>query len=256
MSDTSSSSLEGIVEFLSSDNDLKVGPAILAVIAILGGMIVCMAGYRLFRPTVFCCGFTVGGLFLAGILETAFASMSWMPTASLIGFAIGGLIGGIMVLMLYSASIFLAGAAGGIMLAFTFNVSLGATIYPTNPDVVLVILAILLGILAGILALKLEKPVLITTTALVGAAVCIWGIGSFAGKYTNGAHLQQFRVENENGDWVYHIPAARWGYIAAMIVLFIAGMSVQITKTARGYDHRGQRESHGGIIKTSDHAAV
>ncbi|KAL4128614.1 hypothetical protein PRIC2_007598 [Phytophthora ramorum] len=255
MSDDSSSSLEGVTELLSSAKQLKVGPAVLAAIAILGGGIVCLAGYRLFRPTVFCCAFIIGGLFVAGIVETAFASMSWMPTASWIGFGIGGLIAGVVVLMLYSASIFLTGAAGGVMLAFTLNTSVGAKIYPNNPDVVLVVLAVVLGIVGGLLALKLEKPVLITTTAIVGATVCVWGVGYFAGDYPNGADLKQFRSQKANGDWVYNIPDAWWGYIAGMVVLFLLGMSVQIKKTARGYDHGGKTESHA-ISKPSGHAAV
>ncbi|KAK1941591.1 hypothetical protein P3T76_007457 [Phytophthora citrophthora] len=255
VSDDSSSSLEGVTELLSSAKDVKVGPAVLAAIAVVGGGIVCLAGYRLFRPTVFCCAFMIGGLFVAGIVESAFSSMSWMPTASWIGFAIGGVIAGVVVLMLYSASIFLAGAAGGVMLAFSINTSVGTKIYPDNPDVILVVLAVVLGIMGGILALKLEKPVLIATTAIVGATVCVWGIGYFAGDYPNGADLKQFRAQNDHGDWVYNIPDAWWGYLAGMIVLFILGMSVQIKKTARGYDHGGKTESHA-IGKSSANAAV
>uniref|UniRef100_M4BBZ3 Transmembrane protein 198 n=1 Tax=Hyaloperonospora arabidopsidis (strain Emoy2) TaxID=559515 RepID=M4BBZ3_HYAAE len=221
----------------------------------LVGLIVCLAGYRLFRPTVFCSAFVVGGLFLAGIIETAFASLDWMPTASWIGFAVGGLIAGVAVLFLYSASIFLGGAAGGVMLAFTLNTSVGTKIIPSNPDILLVILALLLGILGGILALKLEKPVLITATAIVGATVCVSGVGYFAGDYPNGADLKAFGKKNDDGNWVYHIPDAWWGYLGAMAVLFMLGMSAQIGKTARGYDHGGQRESHG-IKKNPDHAAV
>lgn len=251
----SSSSLEGVTELLSSAEHIKVGPAVLAAMAVVGGGVVCLAGYRLFRPTVFCCAFIIGGLFVAGIVETAFASMSWMPTASWIAFAIGGLAAGVLVLMLYSASIFLTGAAGGVMLAFSLNTSFGAKIYPSNPDVILVVLAVVLGIVGGLLALKLEKPVLITTTAIVGATVCVWGVGYFAGDYPNGADLKQFRSQNSNGDWVYTIPDAWWGYLGGMLVLFVLGMSVQIKKTARGYDHGGRTESHA-IAKPSGHAAV
>lgn len=254
-SSLSDSSLEGVTELLSSADGIQWGPAILAALAFFGGGVVCLAGYRLFRPTVFCCAFLVGGLFVARIIEAAFSSLSWMPTASWIGFAIGGVIAGVVVLMLYSASIFLTGAAGGIMLAFSINTSVGAEIYPTNPDVLLAILAILLGIIGGILALKLEKPVLIATTAFVGSTVCIWGVGYFAGGYPNGGDLKQFRSQDDKGDWVYDIPDAWWAYLASMIVLFIIGMYVQIQKTARGYDHGGQTGNHA-LAKNSGNAAV
>ncbi|RLN55254.1 hypothetical protein BBJ29_007116 [Phytophthora kernoviae] len=254
-SDDSSGSLEGVTALLSSAEHIKVGPALLAVLAAVGGAVVCFAGYRLFRPTVFCCAFLVGGLFVAGIVETAFASMSWMPTASWIAFGIGGLAAGVLVLMLYSASIFLAGAAGGVMLAFSLNTSFGAKIYPDNPDVILVVMAVVLGIVGGLLALKLEKPVLIATTSIVGATICVWGIGYFAGDYPNGADLKQFRSQNDKGEWVYNIPDAWWAYLAGMGVMFVLGVSVQIKKTARGYDHGGKTESHA-IGKSSGHAAV
>ncbi|KAF1774210.1 protein of unknown function DUF4203 [Phytophthora cactorum] len=64
--------------------------------------------------------------------------------------------------------------------------------------------------MGGILALKLEKPVLIATTAIVGATICVWGVGYFAGDYPNGADLKQFRAQNDKGDWVYNIPDAWW----------------------------------------------
>jgi hypothetical protein len=76
-SDDSSSSLEGVTELLSSAKHLKVGPAVLAAIAILGGGVVCVAGYRLFGPPGFCCAFMVGGLFVAGIVETALIRLCW-----------------------------------------------------------------------------------------------------------------------------------------------------------------------------------
>lgn len=96
---------------------------------------------------------------------------------------------------------------------------------------------------------------LITTTAIVGATVCVWGVGYFAGDYPNGADLKQFRARNDNGDWVYNIPDAWWGYLAGMVVLFLLGMSVQIKKTARGYDHGGKTESHA-VPKQKGNAAV
>ncbi|CAI5729434.1 unnamed protein product [Hyaloperonospora brassicae] len=250
-----SSSLEGVTGLLSSAKGIRVGKAMLAVVAVLGGLVVCFAGYRLFRPTVFASAFILGGLFVAGIIDTAFASLDWMPTASWIGFAIGGLIAGLAVLFLYSASIFLGGAAGGVMLAFTINTSVGTKIIPSNPDILLVILAVLLGILGGVLALKLEKPVLITTTAIVGATVCVWGVGYFAGDYPNGADLKEFGRKNDDGDWVYDMPDAWWGYLGATVVLFVLGVSAQATKTARGYDHGGTKEGHV-LTKNAGHAAA
>lgn len=227
-------------------SEIKVGPSFLAAAAIAVGLIICLAGYRLFRPTVFACGFVVGGVFLAGVAEAAFKSQEWMATASWIAFFLGGIALGSLVLYLYSAGIFLGGAAAGVLLAFTLNTSLGPKLYPENPDVVLVIMAVLFGIGAGVLALKIERPVLIVATAFVGAELFVAGIGYFAGNYPNGTDFDEFHTgEDENGEWVYEIPAAWWAYVAGELVLFIIGMVVQFKKTAHGQDHKQYRAGKG-----------
>lgn len=243
-------------EVLSSAKGIKVGPAILAALAIVGGGAVALAGYRLFRPTVFLCGFIIGGLFVAGVIEAMFDGKSWLPTASWVAFFVGGVIVGALVLYLYTASIFLAGAAGGVLLAFSLNTTFGTKIYPSNPDVVLVVLAVLLGIIGGILALKLEKPVIIVSTSLVGAETLVWGVGYFAGDYPNGADLKAFGKENDDGDWVYAIPDAWWGYLAGILVVFVLGLVVQFKKTAHGHHHGGKSSSSHAVSKPQGHAAV
>ncbi|TYZ67438.1 hypothetical protein PybrP1_012813 [[Pythium] brassicae (nom. inval.)] len=126
---------------LDQASEVKVGPGLVAAVAIGVGLVICLAGYRLFRPTIFACGFVVGGVFLAGVAEAMFKNQTWMATASWIAFVIGGLALGSLVLFLYNAGIFLGGAAAGVMLAFTLNTSLGPKLYPDNPNVVLVVMA-------------------------------------------------------------------------------------------------------------------
>lgn len=239
--------------------EVKIGPGFLAAIAIGAGLAICLAGYRLFRPTVFACGFVVGGVFLAGVAEAAFKNHTWMATASWVAFFLGGLALGSLVIYLYSAGIFLGGAAAGVMLAFTLNTSLGPKLYPENPDVVLVIMAVIFGIAAGVLALKLERPVLIVATAFVGAEMFIAGVGYFAGKYPNGTDFDEFRTkaEDDSGDhWVYEIPGAWWAYVGGAIALFVLGMVVQFKKTAHGQDHSKHRAQKGALQQGNPHSAV
>jgi hypothetical protein len=191
---------------------------------------------------VFACGFVVGGVFLAGVAEAAFKSQTWMATASWVAFFLGGIALGSLVIYLYSAGIFLGGAAAGVLLAFTLNTSLGPKLYPENPDVVLVIMAVIFGVAAGILALKIERPVLIVATAFVGAELFTAGIGYFAGNYPNGTDFDEYRTaDSEDGHWVYDVPTAWWGYVGGTIALFIIGMIVQFKKTAHGQDHTKSR---------------
>lgn len=229
--DTASSTVESI--FDSAEDGVKAGGSIIAILAIIVGLFVCFAGYRYFRHALFVCGFVGGGVLIATIVEHTFDDKSWMTTASWIGFVIGGLLIGSIVAALYELGIFAAGAAGGVFLASALNTSIGYKIYPSNPDVVLIVLMVILGILAGVLALKLEKPVLIVTTSLFGAGILVWGVGYFAGDYPNADDLKHYRSQSSNGDWIYDIPSAWWVYLASMTLLFIVGMLVQCNKTGR-----------------------
>ncbi|DAZ94862.1 TPA: hypothetical protein N0F65_008164 [Lagenidium giganteum] len=217
---------------------IRIGPSVTAILAIVGGAIVCFFGYKLLRPAMFVCGFVVGGIFIASLIETAFKNKSWLYTASWVGFVVGGLIVGCLVVSIYNAGIFIAGAAAGVLLAFVINTSVGHKIYPSNPTLVLVILAVVLGIIGGILAIKIERPVLIIATSLVGSNLLVWGVGYFAGEYPNGADLKRFANEQSDGTWIYRIPGAWWGYLAGILVLWFLGMYMQFHKTGKQTHHR------------------
>ncbi|DBA03020.1 TPA: hypothetical protein N0F65_003208 [Lagenidium giganteum] len=222
---------------LSSTTRIHVGPSIAAGIAIGLGVVVCFYGYKLLRPVIFACGFVAGGLAIAMVLEYAFPSSTWIGTASWIGFLIGGVISGALVLWLYKAGVFIIGALAGALLAFTLNTSILHQIYPSQPDVTLILAIIILALLCGYLALRIEKPVIIVATSFIGADAFVWGIGYFAGKYPSAADLQKFRSKDSAGDWVYAIPGAWWAYLTATIILFLVGLYVQFRKTSSGVNH-------------------
>ncbi|RLN36620.1 hypothetical protein BBJ28_00009624, partial [Nothophytophthora sp. Chile5] len=129
--------------------------------------------------------------------------------------------------------IFVAGAAAGVALAMILNNSFGYKIYPSHPQVVLIIFCIVLGILGGVLTLKLERPVLIAATSLFGAGILVWGLGYFAGDFPSSSDLKEYASQDINGDWVYSIPDAWWAYLAGILVLFVLGLFIQFRKTAR-----------------------
>ncbi|TMW64578.1 hypothetical protein Poli38472_011458 [Pythium oligandrum] len=212
---------------LHSTTKLQVAPGIAAVLAIFLGLFVCFYGYKLLRPAIFLCGFVTGGLLVALIIQYAFASMAWMATASWIGFLVAGGITGCLALWLYNVGLFLVGALSGILLAFMLNTSFGYRIYPSQPDVMLVIMVVFFGILFGFLASMVEKPVVILATSFIGATGFVWGVGYFIGKYPSGADLKRFRWKNPSGDWIYTIPKAWWAYLVVTLLLFLAGVVVQ-----------------------------
>ncbi|CAI5739959.1 unnamed protein product [Peronospora destructor] len=129
---SSSSSTDGIVNTIS--DHIQVGPSIVAALAIVGGLMMNTCGYKMLRPTMFACGFLVGGYIVSTL-----------------------------------AGIFINGAAGGVILATVINASFGYRIYPTDPTTGLLILAILLGLICGLVAFKVERLAVIVATALLTA---------------------------------------------------------------------------------------
>lgn len=228
--------------FDSTTDGVKVGGSILAIVAIAAGAIMVIMGYKLFRATLFVAGFIAGGVALALVAESIWDAKSWVLTASWIAFAVGGILGGAIVASMYSFGIFVAGAAGGVVLAVALQNSFGYRIYPSHPTVVLIVLCIVLGLVCGVVALKLERPALIVATSALGAGILVWGVGYFAGDFPSATDLKQYATETGSGDveWVYDVPSAWWAYLAGLVVLFVFGLFIQFRKTARDvhYEHR------------------
>ncbi|KAE8891442.1 hypothetical protein PF005_g18408 [Phytophthora fragariae] len=236
--DSASDTVESLFD---SAKGIKVGGSILAIAAIAAGAVMVVMGYRLFRVTLFAVGFVAGGVVVAMVVEHVFDDKSWVITASWIAFVVGGLICGSIVVSLYTLGIFVAGAAAGVALAMLIHNSVGYEIYPSHPQVVLIVLCIVLGIIGGVLTLKLEKPVLIIATSLFGAAILVWGVGYFAGDFPSTSDLKAYATKDINGDWVYSIPDAWWAYLAGILVLFVLGLFVQFRKTGRdGVYHKSR----------------
>jgi hypothetical protein len=213
---------------------ITIGRSIAAILGISVGAIICFFGYKLFRPSIFLCGFFVGGIIVGGVAKAAFKNQEYVTTATWIAFAIGGIIFGALVLSLYNVGIFLIGAAAGILIAFVLNTFFGHKLYPSDPAVVLIVMSVVLGILGGALAMKIERTVLVISTSLIGAEMCVCGVGYFAGDYPSILDLKHVAHQDINGEWIYSIPIAWWGYFVGSIVLFIFGTFVQFKKTSKG----------------------
>ncbi|DBA02683.1 TPA: hypothetical protein N0F65_010508 [Lagenidium giganteum] len=221
------------LSIFDSSDGIKAAPAAAAAIAIAAGLIVCFFGYRLLRPTMFLCGFLLGGVIVTSVIEYLFKSKSWFHMAMWIGFVVGGLIVGTMIVVMYNMGIFLVGAAAGVFLGYSLNTSIAHKIMPSQPSLSLLIFALVLGLLGGILAVKLEKPVVIVATSFVGAELAVWGIGYFGKNYPDATSLDTFRKRDDSGNYTYDIPGAWWAYLGGIIALFVLGMFMQFKKTGR-----------------------
>lgn len=233
-SPASTASSDSPASIFDSADGVTFGGGLLAVFAIFGGLVMCLAGFKLFRLTLFALGFVAGGTLLATVAELVFDEKSWLLTASWVAFVLGGVLCGLLVSRIYSASVFVAGAMSGVLLAVLVNTSLGYKVYPSNPELALLILALVFGILGGVLAVQIERPVLIIATSFVGAGLLVWGVGYFAGAYPSATDLKRYRSQDVNGDgWVYAIPDAWWVYLCVTLLLAGAGVLVQFKLTGR-----------------------
>lgn len=218
-------------------------PAIVAIIAIAVGLLLHLQGYKMFLPAVAICGFIFGGLIVAGFMESLFEGKSGVVVASWIGFIIGGLLIAAAAIFFYDVGVFVIGAIAGFLLASLFTTTIGYKLNPDDPDVILIIAAIILGIIGGLLALKYEKPAIILATSFTGAVLVVWGAGYFIGKFPNSADLKSLARQTENGDLDYDIPGAWWAYLAAIIILTIVGYMFQDRQTKGETLHT--RHNHG-----------
>lgn len=223
---------ESALSFFESADGIKAGSAILAVLAFLVGAVICLAGYKFFRYTIFVCGFIIGGIIVASVIEAIFTNKSYVNTVSWIGFFVGGITLGLLAMAMYSLSIFIAGATGGVLLAFMLHTSATYKLSASSPNIILLIIAVLFGIIGGITALKFEKVMIIVSTSFVGAVAAMWGIGYFAGDFPNTFNL---------GDAT---PDAWWVYLFCIVVLTGCGIFVQVRKTSHGHDHRSHHKHH------------
>jgi len=243
--------LQSLVSMVMSDVDTvseakdetKWTPAIVAIVTIALGLLLHLQGYRMFLPAVAICGFIVGGLIIARFMESLFEGYSGVVVASWIGFIIGGLLVAAIAVSFYDVGVFVIGAIGGILLASIFTTTVGYRMNRNDPDVVLVILAIILGVIGGILALRYERSAIILGTSFTGAVMVVWGAGYFIGNYPNGADLKSLSHQTANGDLDYDIPGAWWAYLAAIIILTIIGYKFQDTQTKGETLH--SRHNHG-----------
>src|SRR3954451_13250503 len=90
-----------------------------AVVLLIGGVISCFAGYRVFRVVLGIYGFILGALFASGAMGTEHAM--WMIVAALAG----GVAGALILIAAYFVGVALLGAGIGALSASLIWASLG-----------------------------------------------------------------------------------------------------------------------------------
>lgn len=187
-----------------------------AIILLLGGLLACFAGYRVFRIVLGIYGFILGALLASSAVGPE--STLWMVGAAVVG----GLIGALILIAAYFVGVALLGAGMGAFLAHVIWSSLGR-----EPGMIVVIVLSIAGALA---ALALQRYVIIVATAFGGAQTAIVGGAALMGdsaavETTSRAVYRVYPLDP--------LPATQWDLIA-WIALGIVGVIVQLAITAKG----------------------
>lgn len=187
-----------------------------AVILLIGGLLACFAGYRIFRIVLGIYGFIGGALLASNVVGTE-------NTMVMIGAAIaGGLIGALILIAAYFIGVALIGAGLGAVVANLIWAAIGG-----EPHIAIVIVLAIAGALA---ALALQRYVIIVATAFGGAQTVVVGAAALMG------NRMASEVAAKAVYSVYPLNPMPGTVIdaAAAFVLGIAGLAVQLLVTAKG----------------------
>ena len=187
-----------------------------AVILLLGGLLACFAGYRIFRIVLGIYGFILGVLLATSIVGTE--SAMWTVVASVVG----GLTGALILIAAYFVGVALIGAGLGAMAANLIWAAIGG-----EPHVLAVVVLAIIGALA---ALALQRYVIIIATAFGGAQTVVVGAAALMGDRgaAEAAARTVYSVYPLNP-----VPGSAMDQAAAL-GLGLVGILVQLFVTAKG----------------------
>ena len=183
-----------------------------ALLLVLGGLLSCFAGNRLFRLVLGIYGF------LAGALITSTVMGAGDPKSTLLAMLIGGVIGALILVVAYFVGIALIGAALGAIVVHLIWAQLGHEPHPVW---------VVVGTVAGALgALALQRFVIILATAFAGAWTALVG----------GLYVASGQMTATPEGWILYPlrppPGQDWMWLA-WIVMGVLGVIVQIGTRGR-----------------------
>jgi hypothetical protein len=186
-----------------------------ALLLVVGGIIACFAGYRLFRTVLAIYGFILGALMASSVMG------STNTLGMIMAAIVGGIVGAVVLTFAYFVGIALIGAGLGALLAHVA----WTQFQPTDPPAFVIIV---LAILGAIGAMVLQRYIIVVGTALVGAWTLILGVMALMDRSA--------RTGSTGNAWVLYPfapgPEHRWMPLA-FLALGIVGMVVQLGVTGR-----------------------
>ncbi len=183
-----------------------------ALILLLGGLLACFAGYRLFRVVLAVYGFILGALFASSLVSPASALS--MVVAALVG----GLIGALVLTVAYFLGVALIGAGFGALVAHTLWAQQGWG----DPAALPLLIFVAVG---AVFALIFQRYVIVAGTAFGGAWTALVGALALFG---DGAARHAADATTVWIVYPFNPPLSRPVALATWIVLGIIGVVVQL----------------------------
>lgn len=185
-----------------------------AVILVLGGLLACFAGYRVFRIVLGIYGFILGALVASSAMG---ADQTWYMVAAAI---VGGLVGAVILILAYFVGVALIGGALGALVA---NVLWA--LFSREPGLIVVIVFAIVGALA---ALALQRYVIVVATAYGGAQTAVVGAAALLTTRTvDAASHSVYRVYP-----IDPVPGTNLDFVA-WLVLGTLGLILQLRMSAK-----------------------
>lgn len=195
-----------------------------AIVLLVGGIVACFFGYRLFRIVLAIFGFILGALLASSIFGT---SDTWPMVIAAVA---GGLLGAGVLIAAYFVGVALMGAGLGALMA---NLAFGAS--GRDPHYLVIVFASIVGSVA---AIYLQRYFIIVGTSFGGAWTILVGAMALVGDRTALAAAASGNV------WVAYplnpAPGQQWVPIA-WILLSLVGVGVQMGVTGGERGRVGRR---------------
>jgi hypothetical protein len=183
-----------------------------AIVLIAGGLVACVAGYRLFRIVLAIYGFILGALVASSIPGPG----DTLPLV--IAALVGGLLGALVLNLAYFAGVALVGAGAGALALFL----VWSRMSHGDPPVILVVLCAAAGAIA---ATMLQRFVIVLATAFGGAWTVLVGALAIAGDQAAMA------AARTSGVWIVYPlsmePGRTWT-VPVWLLLGLIGAAVQL----------------------------
>jgi hypothetical protein len=188
-----------------------------AIVLLLGGVLACFAGHRLFRIVLGIYGFIIGAMVASSVVGVT------SNTAMLVAAGIGGLLGSVVMVFAWFVGVSLVGAGIGVLVAHLVWTQIASG----DPPAMAIIAVAVAGAIG---AMFVQKYVIVAGTAFAGAWTILLSTSSWMTKADPGLT----RGASDTEVWIFYpttAPGPRWMPLA-WIGLGLIGAAVQLSMTS------------------------